>query len=497
MAENKYKNYVKKRLNIFNFSPGVVLEKNEFSVDENCATECYNLKTSNGVLTCGNGFAQLTLPETKLPGSKEAHLNYGSLRFKKFWRYKFYSYYNNCNEYALLGYADDGYIYFADMFGYGKDFYKLGTHKFNQQPIGLTFRINGKECIGFTSPVDPFLVWVCDEEPYIVEDLPKFLSLCLHNDRLFAIDSEKNYLIRYSSNLNPLDWKSNVTSTSGGTIEVNDYKGMLRNLISFQDNVYIFRDFGISKISGYAANSMFSAVNIYNSSCKIFCSTACVCGDEIYFMAEDGLYKCDGFNVVKVDNSFSNLLKNKSQEAACSCFYNGKYYIACAFNYDKALQPSVEILKHVNNVLIEYDIASTSYNITRGIDITDMLAVKDENISKLLLCMNEEFSQRFWQLNDSGIFDNLTLGKKWQGGKINFGNFDKTKILKEVWLISKYDSILQVETEEQTRTYNISGKAQTQKVRINLSGKYFKFSFLNNGKNFYIEAPQFVFNVEA
>lgn len=496
MTKNNYKNYVKKRLNIFNFSPGVVLEKNEFSVPENCATNCYNIKFDNGVLTCGNGFEQLTLPTTKTLGSEERHLNYGSLRFKKFWRYKYYSYYNLCNEYILLGYANDGYIYYTDMFGYDKSFIKLGSQQFAEQPIGLTFRINGKECIGFTSPSDPFLVWVCDEEPYTVESVPKFLSLCLHNDRLFAIDSEKNYLIRYSSNLNPLDWKSNVSSTSGGIIEVNDYKGMLRNLISFQDNVYVFRDFGISKISGYAANSIFSAVNIYNSSCKIFCSTACVCGSDIYFMAEDGLYKCDGFNVSKVDNSFSSMLKNQNQLAANACFYEGKYYIACALKFKDEMQPSIEMFKHTNNSLIEFDISSKTYNITRGMDITDMLAVKDENISKLLLCMNENYSQRFWQLNNSGIFDNLTLLKKWQGGKINFENFDKAKILKEVWLISKYDSVLQIETDEQTRTYNIFGKDITQKVRINLSGKYFKFTFLNKGKNFYIEAPQFVFNVE-
>ena len=493
----KNKTYSKKRLTIDEFSFGISPDKNEFLLKENKAKVCFNLKAVDGALTEGNGVCELVLPVSQSSTSCTRKLNYqNSYSLKKVWRYKYYSDVNQRYDYVLIGFGSDNKIHFTNMFGYSGSLHELSEFVFNEEPTAISFRVNGKDVISFSSPKDSLLVWFCDEQPYTVDNLPKFKSICLHNERLFAIDSEKNYLVRYSSNLNPLDWTSNVTSTSGGSIELNDFKGQLKNLVSFQDNVFVFRDFGISKISSYSANSLYSATNIFSSSSKIFCNTACICGEAIYFLAEDGLYKLDGYTVERVEDSFSHLFVNKNQDKANTCFFDGKLYIACSLNFFDDEVIGCENDNFENNSLIEFDIVTKEYNITRGIDVVSMLAVKDLCISKMFLCLNNNLGFKFWELTKNGKVEEVVLKKKWQGGKINFGTFDKTKILKEIYLICKNDCFIELETENCKKTYFVKGKEEIQRVRINCKGKYFKTSFVSEKENVFISNPQFIFNVE-
>ena len=494
---NKFKGYVKKRYSVLNFVEGVNCDDNEYYLKPGVAKSCYNLRISKGNLIKGKGITELTLPQRQEIIEFNRKLNYStSYRITKIWRYKYYSEYNNRYDYILIGFGTDNKLHFINLFSYSTTVYDLSDFTFNEEPNALTFRIKGKDVIGFCSSKDPLLVWYCDDEPYQVTTVPKLESICLHNERLFAIDSEKNYLVRYSSNLNPLDWTTNITTTSGGEIELNDFKGLLRNLVSFSDNVYVFRDFGISKISSYASNSVYTAVNIYNASSKIYCKTACVCGENIYFLAEDGLYKFDGFSVVKIDIKFSKLFSNKSQENAVTCFFNGKLYIACSLDYEDEYVIGQESEQFINNSLIEFDVVSQEYSIIRGVDISCMLAIKDLSISKMLLCLNNSLGYKIWELCDDGTLNGEILPKKWESGKIHFDKFDVAKVLKEVNFISKHNCVLKIETEFGEYFYNINGKETLQRIRINRYGKVFGFSFESEDEDFFISSLQLVFNVK-
>ncbi len=493
------KKYKKERLTIKNFSPMINTKANKFDLKQEETISTFNFMVDKGVLKKSCGAEELTLPQHKTSLQELRKLNYsGSIRFTKLWRYKFFSKHNQDYEYALIALGSDNVIYFINMFGYDDTIYTLNEFVFQETPNAITFRVNGEDVIGFCSPSDSLMVWYCDKMPYQVESAPKFSSICLHNQRLFAIDSEKNYLVRYSSNLNPLDWStSSVSVTSAGSIELNDYKGSLKNLISFQDNVFVFRDFGISKISSYSNYSKFSATNIFNSSAKVFCNTATICGTDIFFLCEDGLYKFDGFNVEKFDDSFAKVFTKNNEQTANTTYFNGKLYIACSLNFNDNLTIGCEReIDHKNNCLIIYDIQTKSYTITRGIDISCMLGIKDEIISKLILSLNTSLGTKLWQLTENGLLGEEVLPKVWVGGNLTLGEFDKNKILKEVNLISKTDCTLIVSTDKTSKEYPIKADENLQRVRINLTGKFFSFKFLSTSENPYISTPQFVFNVE-
>ena len=108
----------------------------------------------------------------------------------------------------------------------------------------------------------------------------------------------------------------------------------------------------------------------------------------------------------------------------------------------------------------------------------------------------EEMERILRYLSDLVACEEVVLKKKWQGGKINFGNFDKYKILKEVYLTSLYPCFLKVETETGTQLYNIKKNKQMQRVRINKRGRYFGIEFYSNNPQVYLSNPQFLFSVQ-
>ncbi len=492
------KSYKKHRVSFSNFLCNMNVDDDEYSLNANSARICYNTKTNAGALVNGNGFEELVLYSNRAVTPRTKKMNYSTdYTIKKIWRYSFYSEGNEREEYMLVVLGSDNKIYYNNMFMPSKVFAGLNSYVFNETPTAITFRIDNREVIGFVSPSDPLLVWYCDEAPYWAQSAPKFISLCYHNNRLFAIEQDNKNVVRFSSKRNPLDWTTSLLETGGGSVELNDYKGKLKNLISLADNLYIFRDFGISRISTYTSKANYNAVNIYSSSCKIYCSTACVCGDRVYFLAEDGLYSFDGFNVYKSSIKFMSLIKDVNQDNANTCYYNGNLYIAFRLNFNDGNNIGCEGEEgYINNVLIEFNTSTKKYNITRGIDIACMLPIKDLFVSKLIICMNGAKSNKLWQLTDNGKLDTENLPKMWQGGKINFETFDKEKILKEVNLICHNDCYLTVTSEFGKKTILIKANSNMQRVRVNLKGKNISIQFSSSLDDLYILSPQFVFNVE-
>ena len=430
------KTFKKRRVSFSNFLCNMNCDDDEYSLTSNSARICYNTKTTNGALTHGNGFEELILPASRTIITRTRKMIYSTeYTIKKIWRYAYYSELNEQEDFMLVALGSNNKLYYTSLFIGSRRWDELSEYVFNEPPTAMAFRIDGKDVIGFVSPSDQMLVWYCDEYPYQVEKVPNFLSICYHNNRLFAIEKDNSNLVRFSSKRNPLDWTTSILETGGGSVELNDYKGKLKNLVSLADNLYIFRDFGISRIGTFTSKLNYNAVNIYTSSCKIYCSTACVCGSMVYFLAEDGLYYFDGYNVFKVNIKFQSLFNGVNQDNANTCYHNGNLYIACNLNFNDNEKIGVEGDEYEegenykNNALIEFNTETQSYNITRGVDICCMLPIKDLFLSKLIVCMNGTHSNKLWQLCDNGKLDTIVLQKKWQGGKINFDVFDKEKIL--------------------------------------------------------------------
>ena len=210
---------------------------------------------------------------------------------------------------------------------------------------------------------------------------------------------------------------------------------------------------------------------------------------RFYFLCDDGLYSLDGVEVKKIDLKLSTYFA-KNQDDANSCFYNGKLYIACKLNYE-----GEEESEH-NNSLIEFDIDSHEYNIIKGFDVCSMLPINDLFVSKLVIALRD--NKYLYELTDEGNFiGGVDIEKEWESGVITLNSLDKNKILKDVYIVSKYDIDLIINSDRESKTISVKGKDKTQRISVNLTGKEFSFKIQTIKDDLYVENLQFRFMVES
>ena len=484
--------YLQKRLFVNDFSVTPDSEHNVHSVKIYTPSLCYNVKAKNGFLTTGDGFAHLSFPMLRDNITPFIRSSTGDKCVIRTWRYKYYSTVNARYEYMLLCYADDHKLYFNNMCFPDATYHPVSSHVFNSTPFAITFKAEGSDVIAFSSPQDDMLVWYTDTTPYVVENSFKFQSICYHNNRLFAIDATDNSVVKYSALSNPLDWTSSSGTYSPGEIPMNDYKDDLKRLMSLDNYVYVFREHGISRITPYAQDTVYSSSNIYTTVSKIYADTATICGSNIYFLQEDGLYYFDGFYVKKVDLPFESLLSTSKQDYANACFYNGVYYLACKIAFDD-MTTSESNMK--NNVLVAFDVASGKSSITRGVDVTDMTAVKDELIDRMVTCIRN--SDYVWHLTHDGKYDGSALPKYWKSGRINLGNYDKDKILKKIYISCQSSCTFRVTTDKMSRSVSLTNKTGFQRLVLNVVGREFVFEIESSDNDLSVGDIELYFAVES
>ncbi|NCB48254.1 MAG: hypothetical protein EOM55_01295 [Clostridia bacterium] len=488
------KSYTKKRLFIDNFSSMQNKDNNEYDLELCEPKTCFNVKENLGTLVCTNGLIHLKLPISQSFVFETNMRELSGITFSKIWHYKYFSRINNRYEYILVAYASDKKLYYTNIFFADDSFHKIDI-TVNSEPSAINFIVSGDDVIGFSSLEDDFLVWYCDANPYSVTTAPRFISICMHKQRLFVIDAENDNLVRFNSKTDPMEWTTSNDGEDAGTIEMNDYKGHLKNLLSFGDYVYVFRDNGISKIISYSSDSLYSVSNVYSSSRIIYCSTACVCEDKIYFLQEDGLYEFDGSKVEKVDLKFSSMLNGNSQEFANTCFYDGKLYISCKLNFDDNTTVGCESGSFKNNCLMEFDPKTKKYNITRGVDICCMIGLTDLFVNKLIVLQNS--SSFLWQLDKTGILHNTVLPKKWESGKITLSSYSTNKILKEIRLKCSCSCNIKIECENRIKTFSLVKSEKITRLVCLLSGKEFKLTISSNDNELSISNLEMIFIEES
>lgn len=483
------KKYKTKRLFIKDFSSNQSSDHSPYSLDITTPKYSYNMLSKSGSLVSGLGLEHLTLPVSRTSSVEYARNEVQGVSFIKVWRYKYYSQNNSRYEYFLIAYGSDGKLYFNNMFFADSTFHQINTTTFDKVPSALLFRAtNGLDVMAFCSQADDMLVWYGDTSPYVLSSAPHLTSFSLHNNRLFAID-ETGMFVKYSSQTNYLDWSS---SSSGGELALNDYREELRKIISFKDNLYVFSDYGITKVMSYLSGTTFATSNVFSTTEKIYADTACVCGSRIYFLTSGGLYFFNGYDTFKVDLSIDDMLTMNEQKDSCMCYFGGKIYLSCHLKYNDE-SPSESALK--NNCLVVINTSNHKCNITRGVDVSSMLALSDLSIKKLVLCIRN--SGYLWQITEDGKLSGSSMTKFWKSGKIVLDNFDQDKILKKMYITSSGNLTLTISSERMSKSISFSGSKSTTRKVVNVVGREFEMEISSSDENFCLEKIEFLFDVEA
>ena len=402
----------KKRLNITRFDN----EKDKLKI---CFDNFYNylptdsLKNSVGVKIAtfpydseGNSVYSLTLPE-------------GVTKFEGITMFKQHFSNNGTDQYRLLVYGNDKKIYINQMMKHSSKLHWLYEMEFENKPISLAYKKQDDDAIIITDGKQ-MKIWATNYSPYSVDDTPIITDMCMHEGILFCCLKEPAFKVWYATDLNPE--KVGSVNSFSDYIPLNDALGNANRVLTFDESVYVIRDYGISKIS--YIQKKFSVSEVYSSNTQIFANTACVCGNVMLFMTKDGLYTFNGAKVVKNEINFATMLTNNNYISAASL--GSKYYLACKLNFDDNEKILCEENEHINNALIVLDVDDYSYEIVRGLDIKQLVPIKTEMFEKMLVLFNFTNADKIGEIVENSVCFDDNLPKFWLSKQI-FANFE-TKI---------------------------------------------------------------------
>lgn len=370
--------------------------QNEFFVNK-----IFNFNSSNGIVKSGKGFENISIPVSKEINAPEVVLNVPSLNLSDIEGVMHFTCWIEQNKNTisyLFVYGEDKKVYYNWMYFGFDDFINLFDLEFQKCPNALYFRKDGIKAVLFTSEADNMIVWRANYTPIELTGVPKITSMCELDSILFCTVGGEANCVWYTSSLDP----QAIGTSASGMVALDGELGACRKVVSFKGYIFVFRDYGISKITYFNENSI-KVDNLYCSPSIIYTNTVAACGTQILFLSRDGLYTFNGITVDRLNAGIDSMIyDNKNKYAVGACLQNC-YYLAVKVDFNDGLQIMCETEENYkNNVLIIYNTEFKTFEIVRGVDIRRMLALKDNNMEKLIATFNSVHNDKIGQLCEGG-----------------------------------------------------------------------------------------------
>lgn len=453
---------------ISSFEKGISLKYDKSLTNLDFALSIENFSFEKGTLSDGIGFDNLfkfIAKDSNIQTLTSDLQNIGTIE-RVIYFYKFNSN-SKAREDKLIFISSELEVFFVGLFDQTKQISKLRNIKFSSIPVALRYRLNGEDVIIFSSEKDNMVVWDGTNSPYEVLNSPNISSMAVHFERLFAtVDGEKNS-IWFSDDLDPTEWS--ISLDEAGFIELVDDRGALLKVVSFNDYIYIFREYGITRLSAFGDQTQFSCSNLYVSSGKIHPNSVCVCGDKILFLSSDGLFKFDGVDTTKILENISPGFTNLDNENAVSCFHDSGYFLACNFNEKSN--------GHLNTIL-EIDTENfTLKNIFKGYDIKYITSITSTALNGVVAVLKKKSKNAFsvgFMVKNGQYFDENTK-KVWKSQTTNIGDTYFKKVLRNIFISTDTPIIFKVVADGKTHEFSFSQNSQYGKKSCIISANEFAF----------------------
>lgn len=477
-----------------NFGSGIDYRYADGVIDSSIAKLCLNFDYKSGVLKKCSGFSSNILDEF-IPGDNTILAQSLEGLGEILSCYLFNKSDENGDVQTLLLFLSSEYkIYYINFSSEVKEIKELSM-LFTSIPKAISYNLNGEDVIIFCSPTDTMKVWDGIGLPYEVADAPKFVDICIHEERLFALTGDTKTLW-FSDDLDPTNW--DITLEDAGFIQMIDKRGALRKVVSWNGYIYIFRDYGISRLTASGSQETFSLTHLFTSSNRINCDSVCECGDRIMFLADDGLYTFDGASTTQILTKVSPLISNSSFSKAC--YFSGLYILSCRIEESKC--DTCGLLNNSSNVtnsVMVIDVTNQNIQIIYGIEIKNFCVVNLNNKSKLLAIgkpINQKLNCRVYVLSDNGKIDQENQKRIWVSSYDDFSRPGKQKVLKTVIINATCDFKLHIISNQDKIVINVKGGNIPYIYNTRLRGVKFKVMIECDAySDFEIGEIQFIYNI--
>lgn len=433
---------------------GIVSNTDESVLSHEYAVQCLNFVIENGVLKGSIGI-------DKAKGYfKEPNRNrheYPEFPADKSIKRIFHYRRTNNGEYddRIVVHLQDGYMWYTSVFS-NDVWHKVESLRLYGDVNAINYNYNGEDVLLLASATDGLFI-IKDTTAYYCSSAPKFCSIAVHSERVFGAVNGVQNQVWFSKDFDPANWS--VSSSDAGFINFADGLGDVIKVVSFLNYLYIFREYGILRLTAFGEQSDFILKKVFTDTGRIYKDTIVECGDKIVFYAEGGIFVFDGYNVSRIANQIPEIL-NKT--AMCAAYLDDCYYLACRIVEDDFL----------NNAVIRYDFSKKSFSILYGVQIRWLCSAKMHNGASVFCAFDNAATNVIGEFSNSGCVLSVPTHKKYVSPKNDLST-EKIKAFRSMSVICKYPVSISVNIDGKVYVYDIAGKDELQTVIIEKFGKKF------------------------
>ncbi len=430
----------------------------------------YNFFLDKQSFSSGYGVEVMKMPTDKNDLNNQTPLDMVGSQVLRMWSFPWFNDWENEIKYKLFYFNDQKQFVNMTIIG-SRELDSPLSSNFTSVPVGMNYRIHGHDYMIF-SAADGDTYALGETYQKVLENAPKLMDICSHDDKLYALTATGRRTLVYSESNNIFDWDNSTTAH----LDFTDERGQMTKVLSFNDYLYVFREFGITRVSTYA-NGEFNISHIFQSTSYIFPETISSSGEEIYFLTREGFYRFDGSTVKKLDLDLAKNIQDLTHASAS--VFEGKYYLACRLDFKDAATVGCEEGEYINNAIIIYDIGSGEVEVMRGVDAAQLLALNNPYVSKLAISFNGEHIGKIGQLSSDGKIFGSSIRKYWSSKFSYFGMGRGMKRVESFSFNFEGKFTLKIESDIDAKEFTFEGTG-TKRVRVKLSGHKFKLSFASD-----------------
>ncbi|MDD3831559.1 MAG: hypothetical protein PHW00_02755 [Clostridia bacterium] len=447
----------------------------------------YNTSGAKGSLLSVGGMGRLYLTDsiTNQPIAVDAPIG---LTYVKGWYYRKYNALNCVYDDSLIMLCSNYYLYKLSVSAPENGWTQIDNSHFDAMPCAINYKLGDDDILLLSSSQDDLTVYD-GTTISTVSTAPKITSMCVHYERLFATGEDN--ILWFSDDLDPTNW--NIGIDQAGYIEFADNKGKLLKVVSFLDYLYIFRQYGITRLTAYSSQEDFTVTQLYTTSAEIVADTVVVCGDRIHFLATDGLYSFDGINTTRILSNLDNLLQ-RVNSSACAEYADGKYMLACKLNYNDSVSIDSLADNYANNTLLNYDFVKGIVTLCRGMDVRHITLSYYQGLQGIFI-LGGQYADKLLVQEDSGCVLDKALPKCHICPITNLGNSEKDKIIDKITLMSIYNCTLCICADNVWHYYDITGSNKYVTLPLGLIGNLFQFALMSNQARMDVKSITVVFSL--
>ena len=447
---------------------GLVNSLDESVADMAYASQCYNFAFDKGVLSgkigidAAMGYYQY--PSTQ----RHAYPPFAEGKgIRKVFLYRVTT--DGQHDDRLVAHLTDGTVWYTSVFS-EDTWHQIPVLIMEGDIDAVNYNYNGKDMLILSSKIDQVFM-IDDKIAYVLGSAPKFSSITIHNERVFgSVNGNKNQ-VWFSDDFKPTNWT--VSPDGAGFINFSDECGEVLKVVSFSNYLYVFREYGIFRLTAYGNQNDFLLKKIFTDTGRIYKHSIAVCGDKIMYCAENGVFTFDGYNSVRVGKEIPDI---KNKNSLCASFIDDCYYIACNLSEDGGTN---------NDAIVVYNVKNGSVCVLKGMNCIWLSPVKAHNGSDMLCVFGDENKHRIGMMSESGkLFENAL--KKVYVSPTDTAEYPYQITVRDIALLCKYPATLRVILDGKKYERKIKASEKLQNVIVEKSGTVLKFEIECTGENAYI-----------